>query len=379
MLTCIQRGDVVTPSSVLPGGTVILEGKRIAHAGPARKTPRGAEEVSARGSWVCPGLIDVHMHGARRWSLDPPDDESFRAIADIFLAHGVTQHVPTMMASDELIAGLSSLVDATGLRRRIPGIHIEGPFVNPEKRGGIQPQYVKPPDPAEIARLQRLAGGRIRMMVFAPELPRAAEVFRAMRRHGILPCVGHTLAASAEVAAVVGRTTVNMTHLFNAMSGVDHKQPGAALYGLTHDNVYVELNADGTHVHPEALRLAYRAKRRDRIVLMSDAVIGAGAPPGEFPYMGRDVIANERGVYYKDDGTLIGSRALLNQCVGRFIRFAGARVEEAVRMASLNPATMLGLARRKGSLETGKDADVVVFSRDFEKARAVWFEGLKFI
>ncbi|OPZ16870.1 MAG: N-acetylglucosamine-6-phosphate deacetylase [candidate division BRC1 bacterium ADurb.BinA364] len=166
-----------------------------------------------------------------------------------------------------------------------------------------------------------------------------------------------------------------MTHLWNAMSGVDHRNPGVALFGLTDPNIYVELNADGTHVAADVVRLTYKAKNPDRIVLISDAVISAGGPEGEYGYMGTTVVADAKGVYYRDNGTLVGSRRLLNESLGRFIHAARAPLHEAVRMATLNPARLLGLARRKGSLEAGKDADVAVFSRDFRRARAVFFEG----
>ena len=376
---CIQNGHVVLPSEVILKGTVVLAGRKIEYAGPARATPAGAEAIDARGGYVCPGLIDCHIHGAGPNSFDPPEARSFQAIADCLLSRGIVQHVPAMMASEEMIGGIAALIEDTGLRRRVPGLYVEGPFVNPAKRGGIQPAFVLPPDPQRIARLQRLARGRILLMVFAPELEGAEALPRAMRAHGILPCVGHTLATCQRAAEVVGRFKVNVTHLFNAMSGVHHNEPGAAVFGLIHDNAYVELNPDGAHVCPQVLKLVYRAKPVSRIVLISDAVVSAGGPPGECRYMGKAVVATENGVYYKEEGTLVGSRLLLNQGVARFMKLAGAPVEDAVRMASLNPAALLGLSRRKGSLEAGKDADVAVFPRSFAKARVVFFEGRRLI
>jgi len=371
----IQNGAVVLPDAVVEGGTVLIDDGRIHHAGAPRRTPRGFETVDARGGWVCPGLIEVHFHGAGRNSLDPPDEQRFRAIAYVLLSRGITLFLPTMMASEAMIEGMAALIDAADLARRIPGLYVEGPFVSPHKRGGIQEAYVRPIDLAYLDRLRALARGRLRMMTFAPELDGADALLPALIRRHILPCVGHTTATYERTARIVGRRTVNLTHLFNAMTGLDHRDPGVAAFGLNHDRVWVELNPDGTHVHPELLKLTYRAKPRDRIILVSDAVISAGEKPGDYEYMGRGVVADERGVYYRDQGTLVGSRLLLNQGMARFMKYTGARVHEAVRMASLNPATMLGLAARKGSLEPGKDADVVVFPRNFAKARAVFLEG----
>ena len=359
----------------VPGGTVLVADGKIAYAGTPRRTPRGAEEIDARGGYVCPGLIDVHFHGAGPHSLDPPNETAFRAIAEFMISRGITQFVPAMMPSEDMVAGIPALIESTGLTRHIPGIYVEGPFVNPAKRGGIQEQYVRPVDLDYLEHLQRLARGRIILMTFAPELEGAEKLPRALRRLAILPCVGHSLASAARAAEVVGRSKVNCTHLFNAMSGLDHREPGLAAYAINADNVWTELNPDGIHVHPELMKIAVRAKRRDRIILISDAVVSAGQEAGDYRYMNRDVVASNDGVYYRRDRTLVGSRLLLNQGVASLIRHTGVPVHEAVRMASLNPATMLGMAKRKGSLEAGKDADVVVFQKNFAKPRVVFFEG----
>lgn len=372
---CIQNGAVVLPHETIAGGTVVLSGGRIVHAGKQRRTPRGAEEVDAKGGYVCPGLMDIHFHGAGPYSLDPPNETSFRAIGRHLLTRGIVRFVPAMMPSEAMVAGIPALIEASGLSRRVPGIYVEGPFVNPEKRGGIQEQYVRPVDLKYLGALQRMARGRIILMTFAPELAGAEDLPRAMRTLGILPCVGHSQATCARAAAVVGRAKVNCTHLFNAMTGLDHREPGLAAFAMNRDNVWTELNPDGIHVHPELLKVVVRAKRRDRIVLISDAVVSAGEKAGEYRYMNRAVVASEAGVYYRRDRTLVGSRLLLNQGVASLIAHTGLPVHEVVRMASLNPATMLGMGKRKGSLEAGKDADVVVFQKNFAKAKFVFFAG----
>jgi N-acetylglucosamine-6-phosphate deacetylase len=280
-----------------------------------------------------------------------------------------------MMADESVIRRVASLVAAGSWPDRVPGIYVEGPFVNPDKRGGIQPQYVRPVDLAYLRKLQRIAGGRIRMMTFAPELDGAGELPAAMRKLGILPCVGHSQASASRAAAVCGRGKLGCTHLYNAMSGLDHREPGLAAFALNQSRVYVELNPDGTHVAPDLLQITRRAKPADRIVLISDAVISAGFEPGVYDYMNRKVQSSASGVYYRDGGTLVGSSILLNEGVRRFMRLSGAPVHEAVRMASLNPATLLGLGRRTGSLEPGKSADLAVFSRDFGKVHAVFRRG----
>jgi N-acetylglucosamine-6-phosphate deacetylase len=197
----------------------------------------------------------------------------------------------------------------------------------------------------------------------------------AMRKLGILPCVGHSLASASEAATACGRYKVCCTHLYNAMSGLDHREPGLAAFALNQGHVYTELNPDGTHVAPDLLQITNRVKSTDRIVLISDAVVSAGARPGVYDYMNRKVRSSAQGVYYSDSGTLVGSSILLNEGVRRFMRFTGAPVHEVVRMASLNPANLLGIGRSTGSLEPGKSAELAIFSRNLGKVRVLFWRG----
>lgn len=373
--TCIQNGEVVLPDRSIRRGTVIVEKGRIVYAGKARKTPRGAVEFNAREGYVTPGLIDAHVHGAGLIGWEMCTSEGLQQFDATMLAHGIVRFVPTMMADEAVIARVADLLESASCADRVPGVYVEGPFISREKRGGVQEPYIRPVDLKYLERLQKLAVGRIRMMTFAPELEGAGELPAAMRKLGILPCVGHSMASAAQARAVCRRKKVCCTHLFNAMTGLDHHEPGLAAFALNMDGVYVELNADGTHVAPELLQVTYRAKAKDRIVLISDAVPSAGSPAGVYDYMNRRIRNTSRGVYYNDEGTLVGSRILLNQGVKRFMGFTGAPVHEAIAMATLNPAKMLGIARRTGSLEPGKLADLAVFSRDFGKTRAVFLKG----
>ncbi len=372
---CIQNGEVVLPDRSIPRGTVVVADGRIGYAGKAKKTPRAAVEVDARGGYVTPGLIELHIHGAGFVGWETCTADGLQQFEATLLAHGILRFVPTMMADESVIRRVASLLETASCADRVPGIYVEGPFISPDKRGGVQPQYVRPVDLAYLRKLQQIAGGRIRMMTFAPELDGAGKLPAVMRKLGILPCVGHSLASASQAAAACGRSTICCTHLYNAMSGLDHREPGLAAFALNQGHVYTELNPDGTHVAPDLLQITRRAKPADRIILISDAVISAGAKPGVYDYMNRKVKSSAQGVYYVDGGTLIGSSILLNEGVRRFMRFTGAPVHEAVRMASLNPANLLGLGRDTGSLEPGKSADLVIFSRDFGKVHAVLWRG----
>ena len=372
---CIRNGELVLPDRSIPDGTIIVEAGRIRYADKARKTPRGAVEIDARGGYVTPGLMDPHIHGAGLVAWETCTAQGLEQFEAILLAHGIVRFVPTMMADESVIERVTTLLETASCAERVPGLYVEGPFISPDKRGGVQQQYVRPVDLAYLERLQQIARGRIRMMTFAPELAGAEKLPSAMRRLGILPCPGHSLASASQATAICGRQKVCCTHLYNAMSGLDHRKPGLAAFGLNQEHVYVELNPDGTHVAPDLLRVTYRAKPASRIILISDAVISAGAKPGVYDYMNRKVKSSARGVYYVEKGTLVGSSILLNEGVRRLMKFTGASVHEAVRMASLNPASLLGIARRTGSLEPGKSADLVLFSRDFSKVHEVIWRG----
>jgi N-acetylglucosamine-6-phosphate deacetylase len=374
---CIQNGEVILKDRSISGGTVVIAGGRIRYAGKTRKTPRGAAVFDARGDYVTPGLIDVHVHGAGGVGWETCTEANWKTLEQTLLCRGIVRFVPAMMADQSLIRRIAGLLAAGFGSGHIPGIYLEGPFINPDKRGGVQRQYVQPVSLPYLKKLHRLAGGRIRMMTFAPELDGAEKLPSAMRKLKILPCLGHSLADAARADAVCGASRVGCTHLFNAMSGLDHRRPGLAAFALNRPHVFVELNPDGTHVTPELLMLTHRAKPHDRIVLISDAVASAGAKPGSYIYMNREVQSDKRGVYDVETGTLVGSSILLNRGMARFMQFTGCPVHEAVRMASLNPANLLGIGRRTGSLEPGKSADVAVFPRNFGKVRALFWKGRK--
>jgi N-acetylglucosamine-6-phosphate deacetylase len=372
---CIQNGEVILPDRSVPGGTVIFSDGHIGYAGTARNTPRGAVEIDAKGGYVAPGLVDIHIHGAGHVGWETCTAQGLSEFDRTLLKRGILRFVPTMMADEAVIRRVAGLLQTATCSNRVPGLYVEGPFISPEKRGGVQEQYVRPVDLRYLKKLQRIADGRIRMMTFAPELKDAQKLPAAMRQLRILPCVGHSMATSAEATLACGRYKVGCTHLFNAMSGLDHRTPGLAAFALNRDQAYVELNPDGIHVAPDLLQVTHRAKRSDRLVLMSDAVVSAGTKPGVYDYMNKKVRSSENGVRYIDTGTLIGSSILLNTGVARFMRFAGVPIHEAIRMASLNPANLLGLGRTTGSLEQGKAADVVVFTRKLDQARAVFADG----
>jgi len=301
-----------------------------------------------------------------------------------FLAtKGVGVFLPTTVADEGILARAGAAIDAVvsdsvpDLRGRIPGIHVEGPFVSRVRKGGIPDNLIREPSLEYLRSLGEIARSRIRVMTFAPELPAASELFNALGAAGILPSLGHSDALFADLKAYENVTPLGVTHLFNGMSGVSHKEPGLAQWAILNNAVYTELNCDGTHVHDAAVQLVLRMRPWQRIMLISDAFTPAGLAEGgeqDLEVYGKPVISRGSGVYYRDSGVLVGSRRLVNEGVKRLVSRFNVPLAWAVAMASLNPARHFGFPG-KGALLPGYDGDVAVFSRDFASCSLLTLEG----
>lgn len=250
---------------------------------------------------------------------------------------------------------------------RVVGLYVEGPFVSRERRGGILEETIRAPDLDYLELVMEETRGSLRLMTLAPELPGSNAVVERLVERGIIPCWGHSACTVDQVPRLNGSPS-NVTHLFNGMSPVSHKEPGLAMLPFLDDEVYFELNADTVHLHPETIRLCHRHLNHDRMILISDAVVSAGRGPGEYRYFDRKVVSGDDGVRY-EDGTLIGSNCLIPEVVRRFVETTGCSIHEAVRMATLTPCRLLGIAGERGSIEVGKDADLVLFDDSFSVKR----------
>jgi N-acetylglucosamine-6-phosphate deacetylase len=385
----IEQADIVLPDRVVRSGVVLVAGGKIRFAGPAKSLPKpiphGCLRISAEGALACPALWEPHLHGCGGVSTEDMNPQSLMHMARVLASRGVGAFLPTTVSDEGYLARLGDSLRSTDddplLRGRVPGIHVEGPFVASTHRGAIPENMIRPPSMEYLDRMVSISGGRIRIMTFAPELPSAAALADRLRALGILPSLGHSAAPYDALSAFEGLSPLSVTHLFNGMSGVSHKEPGLAHWALLNREVFTELNCDGTHVNDAAVRLALRARPWERIVVISDAVAPAGLPPqkdgGVTPermLYGRPLVERGNGVYYADTGVLVGSLLLVPDCIGRLIAELNVPVASAVAMATLNPARLLGFPQ-KGALMTGYDADVALFSRDFKRCSFLSWEG----
>jgi N-acetylglucosamine-6-phosphate deacetylase len=356
---------VVTLRRVLDPGWVTVDGGVIAGVGAGDPPPSAPEAVDVARRWLLPGFVDVHMHGGGGAQITTEDaDEILRAVAfhgehgtTTTLASLVTDELDRMAAAVRTIAGI--IRDEPG--GSIAGIHLEGPFLNPAKKGSHDGSHLRAPDPIALQHLLDAGDGTVRVVTLAPELPGGLDLVRLLVASGVLPAVGHTDATFAEARLAFASGARIATHLFNAMREFHHREPGPAGAALADDAVTCELINDGFHVHDDVVRIAVAAAGPDRIAFVTDATPAAGMTDGAF-HLGPVPVFARNGKVTLADGTIAGSTLTMDAALRHAVRCVGLPIVTAARAAATTPATLLGLGERTGSIGPGKDADLVLLS-----------------
>lgn len=389
----LEHCDVVLPDRLVRSGAVLVANGKVLFAGAAASLPHQippeCRRIPAEGALACPALWETHVHGCGGVSTENMSPRSLAEMAGFLAGRGVGAFLPTTVADESYLTNLGdALHSATDdVRGRAFGIHVEGPFVAHTRRGAIEEALIRPISIEYLERMISLSREKIRIMTFAPELSGSIMLADRLQGLGILPSLGHSAASYEALSPFDAVSPLSVTHLFNGMSGISHKQPGLAHWALLNKEVFTELNCDGTHVHDAGVRLALRARPWERLVVISDAVAPAGLAPqdasgghgGGTPgparsLYGRPLVQRGNGLYYEDTGVLVGSRCLVPDCIARLILELDVPIPSAVAMATLNPARLLGFPR-KGALLPGYDADVALFSRDFKQCSFLSWEG----
>ena len=365
------RGQVVTDYEVWPDGTVLFEDGSIADVSPDDSLLGEADEVYYHpDSLLVPGFVDLQVNGA--FGVDVASEPSRLAeLSEALLSTGTTAYLPTIISSPEALYEevLPELASSSGAE--VLGVHLEGPFINLEKRGAHAAAHVVPPDPNLLGRLLDL--GPVRMLTLAPELEGAEELSDLAARSGVVVSAGHSDATFGVAYESFDGQIAGVTHLFNAMSPLHHREPGLPGAAFAHPRVVCGLIADGLHVHPEMVGLAFRMLGPDRVCLVTDAIAAAGVGDGEYRLATRTVY-REGGVPRLATGAIAGSVLTMNEAFRNILAFTGCTVAEAARMSSTTPARLAGVDRRKGRLTPGYDADVTVLAPDLS-VEAVWRGG----
>ena len=336
--------------------------------------------LDASGCYVIPGLVDVHFHGCVGEDFSDASPEGLQRMADFELSQGVTYICPAGMTlpEDQLTAICRNAAahrakNAGGAQ--LVGLHLEGPFLSTAKKGAQNGDFLHDPDSAMLRRLQKAAEGCVKLVTVAPEQPGAMDFIRAAVADGIAVSVGHTTADYDTAAAAFAAGADHATHLYNGMPPLHHRSPGVIGAAFDDPKVQVELICDGIHIHSSVVRATFRLFGAERVILISDSLRATGMPDGQYPFGGQEIeVHGNRATILGHPETLAGSVTSLMGCLRQAVAF-GVPLADAVRAASYNPARSIGIDHQAGSLDTGKEASLILLDREDLSIRAIVFQG----
>lgn len=369
-MLALTANALFTPLERVDQPVVLIEDGRIASVSSrsAADIPSGAKQIDFGHSILAPGLIDIHIHGGVGHDVMQNDETARAAFEHFLVQHGVTSYYPTTVTASvsEILRALEHLARAVEnaemnpepRRARPLGIHLEGPFLSHLRRGVHPPEKLVTPDAKAFDRFWQAAQGKIRVMTIAPELPGALELIREANRRGVCVSIGHSDATLEQAKAGIAAGACHATHTFNAMRPLGHRDPGIAGEVLSNTAISADIIADGIHVHPVMVQVFLRTKGLERAVLITDATAATGMPDGQYMLGSLEVEVRDGKCLH--DGKLAGSVLTLDRAVRNTMELAGVDLQQAVRLASLNPARALNISR--GVLQAGQPADLVVLS-----------------
>ncbi|NTU33086.1 N-acetylglucosamine-6-phosphate deacetylase [Brevibacillus sp. HB1.1] len=366
------KGNLVADGQELHNGLVVVGNGKITYVGKADEYGKALPNhvVIVEDGWICPGFVDMHMHGIDGYDTMDGTPKSLQAISTALARHGVTSFLATTMTApyDQLEQVLVNI--AQNSREGLPGaqaigIHLEGPWINPRYKGAQKEENIAIPKLDAVQKLYGLSEGLIKVVTIAPEQPEALEAIAWLKERDVIVSAGHTGATFAQATEAVDAGVRHFTHCFNAMTGLHHREPGVVGAAMYHEQLSTELIADGIHVHPAVMKILYRVKTAERLALVSDSMRAAAMGEGTYDLGGQEVHVHDNQAKLAD-GTLAGSILTLNRAVGNMVKLSGVALPEAVEMASHTPASILGFGDRKGRLAAGYDADIIVLNEQFD-------------
>jgi N-acetylglucosamine-6-phosphate deacetylase len=365
----LKNCDVCTPLRVIKKGSILIQGEKIAKVGQFDDSniPPKTQIFDYEKKMAVPGFIDIHLHGGGGVDfLDSSPDSIVKALK-IHLNNGTTSLLPSIMTTshNHALDAIRTIID---IKRSIPdipdiiGLNLEGPYISMEKSGAHRTQYIRKPSLTEVQEYIRASEGNIRIMTVAPEIEGASDIIHFLSKQNIIPSAGHTNANYEQIQQAVNSGVRLATHLFNAMRGIAHREPGAVGALLVNDDVYTEAVADGIHIHPSILDLITRVKPIEKVILVTDASKYYGI---------------SQGASYTRDGKLFGSTTALSLALKNMAQFTALPFEKILRMVTINPAKLLRIESQKGGLKRGSDADIVILDREMNLSY-VFFRGKRF-
>jgi len=376
----LVNGTIVLPDRLMEGQALYVVDGRIRVICAVDEVPYEVDRLDVGGRLITPGLVDIHIHGAQGVSFNDATPDAFAMILAAAAQAGVTSLLATTSTApiaqlEACLETAASWIRSPGAGANLLGVHVEGPYFAPSQAGAQDPANLLVPEDGQYERLLR-QHVIIRIFTYAPELPGAQQITKRLTELGIVAAAGHSAAREDQIVPHFPLGLRHFIHIWSSQSTTIRmgpwRKPGMLEVSLAADHVTVEMIGDGKHLPPTLMRLAYKAIGPDRLCLISDATSGAGLPDGTHFRMGEmEYIVGDGVGMLLDYTAFAGSTTLLNRIVKTVMDQVGIPLVEAVRMASLNPARVIGLDARKGSLQAGKDADVVVFDQDFKPWRVM--------
>ncbi|HHW08469.1 MAG TPA: N-acetylglucosamine-6-phosphate deacetylase [Firmicutes bacterium] len=405
----IENGSLITSGQIIDDGMVAIHEGKIVYAGsrrpvdsawfsnpPARETGAGSISINnninrfdAGRGWICPGLLDVHLHGGGGADVMDASIEALHTIAKAHTRHGTTGFLAgTVTASHQellpvaevirqaVAAGANSFASTPASSASsttstpdwqaaaVLGLHLEGPYLSYNRRGAHNAAHLRPPSKEELAELLAILGAHFRMITLAPELENALEIIPWLVQHDVTVSLGHSEAPYELALKAIAAGARHATHTYNGMNALHHRDPGLLTAVLLEDRLTAELIADGIHVHPAVLRLAWKLKGTERTCLVTDAIGAMGMPPGLYNLGGLEVEVVGNTCRLIEGGSLAGSVLGMDIAVKNMVEMVGVPLREAVYMATAVPARQMGLAHCKGALAPGMDGDICVLGQD---------------
>ena len=383
MKLALIGGEIITPFRIVKNGTIVMQDGQISDIGKASdvRIPDECEVIDVSGNIVTPGFVDLLVHGGGGKGFADEDPSSIGIVADYFIRHGSTTVLASLYAKpkDQLLADLRRIADYIHANpdSNIIGIHMEGPYLNPVLKGAMNEDYLWTPSVESWDEMWEASRGLIKIMTIAPELEGSLQVMRAAALKGVVLSIGHSTANYETIELAIDHGAAHVTHMFNAMTPLHHRNPGVVLGAMLRNELKIELIADTLHVHPAVMELLLKLKGSNGIILITDSIRAGGMHEGEYEFADQKVYMKGSKAFLSD-GTLAGSTLTLNRAIKNMIKKANAKVTESVRMASLNGAKVLNIEDRKGILAVGKDADIVVMNDEFEVEMTIHQGNIKY-
>ena len=381
--TLLHAGRAFTPSIELPDAAILIRDGVIEAVGPRSgvSLPAGAREVQATDRIATPGFIDVHIHGAGGHDVMEGTEEALKVVAKTIAGHGTTSFVATTVTanpdaickSSEGIASYIALQhQAADARAEVLGIHFEGPFISPLRRGVHPLEWIHLPSSEMLSRFMQAAAGHAQILTIAPEVLGAMPCIDAARNAGLVVGMGHTDATYEQARAAIAHGVHHAIHVYNAMRPFSHRDSGVIGAVLTSPEVTAELIADGIHVEDIAMKMLLQAKGAAGVILISDGISATGMPDGKYLLGGIEITVSG-GVCRNSEGRLAGSALTLDRSLRNIVNL-GIPLADALRMLTLNPAKLLGIEFKKGSLRPGADADILLLDQSLQVTQT-WTRG----